>query len=330
MKYGILLINLGTPNNPSKYAVRNYLKTFLTDYRVIDIPLVWRYILVYLFILPFRTKRSAEAYSLIWTSQGSPLLYHSQNVSNELQKQMGLNYKVILGMRYGFPSIEAGLNQLKHCDSILILPLYPQYSSAATGSSIERCLHIIQQWNVIPAIKIIKDFYDHPEYIKAQCIHITKYIDDSFVLFSYHGIPERQLIKAGCEHICQESCPTDNNHNSGLCYKAQCFQTSNLIAKTLKLQSTQFATSFQSRLGKTPWIRPYTDEILQILIKNGVKKLHVVCPSFVVDCLETIEEIGIRLKSEWFALGGESFKLIPCLNENPEWIKSLIKICSDS
>lgn len=326
MRRGLLLINLGTPQNPGISAVRNYLRVFLTDKRVIDLPALLRYLLVYVFILPFRAKRSAHAYETIWTEQGSPLLYHSQNLIAQIQKEIGTEYRVALGMRYGTPSIATALETLKHCDSITILPLYPQYSSAANGSSIEEVMKIIGSWNIIPSLTIIRDFFQHPAYIKAQAGLIKEHLQEQeHVLFSYHGIPERQITKNECKTICEEICPalTENNQR---CYKAQCHQSSRLLAQELLLSENQYSTAFQSRLGRTPWIKPYTDEQLIKLAASGIKKLVVVCPSFVADCLETLEEIGIRAKQQWQALGGEQLVIVPSMNAHKLWVKAIIEM----
>ncbi|HHT0593042.1 TPA: ferrochelatase [Legionella anisa] len=326
MKHGLLLINLGTPNNSDTSSVRSYLREFLTDKRVIDLPAFLRYILVYLFILPFRSKRSAHAYQSIWTEQGSPLLFHSQNLMNEVQKEVGSEHVIALGMRYGTPSINTALNQLKQCESITILPLYPQYSSAANGSSIAEAMRILSSWDLLPSIKIISDFFQHPAYLKAQAQIIKTYLQEqTHVLFSYHGIPERQITKSSCASICTESCPTLTD-NTQKCYRAQCHQSSRLLAGELGLSKDSYSTAFQSRLGKTPWIKPYTDHLLAELIAKGIKKLVIVCPSFVADCLETLEEIGIRLKKEWVTLGGEELIIVPSMNSDPLWIKAIIAI----
>ncbi|KTD32647.1 ferrochelatase [Legionella moravica] len=326
MKQGLLLINLGTPNSTEVSAVKTYLSEFLTDKRVIDLPVLLRYVLVYLIILPFRAKKSAHAYQAIWTEQGSPLLIHNQQIANQLQLKLGADFKVVLGMRYGSPSILNALNQLKECESITILPLYPQYSSAATGSSIEEVMRLLAKQEVIPSITIIRDFFQHPSYINAQAKVISHHIDeDDFLLFSYHGIPERQVQKSGCKTVCQEACPTVSSSNQG-CYKAQCHETSRLLASALNLTKNQYTTSFQSRLGKTPWIKPYTDELLSELVAKGIKNLAVVCPSFVTDCLETLEEMGIRTREQWLKLGGKKFTLIPCMNDDPDWISAIIEL----
>lgn len=326
MARGLLLINLGTPNSTDHAAVRRYLREFLVDKRVIDLPAPIRYLLVYAFILPFRTKRTAHAYQEIWTPQGSPLLINSLNAMKQLTHYLDPDYKIALGMRYGQPSIEQALQSLKDCSTLTILPLYPQYSSAATGSALEHTLDRIKAQEVIPNVRIISEFYQHPAYLKAQTDLISTHLNEQdHLVFSYHGIPERQILKTGCHTVCKDICPSISklNHN---CYKAQCHQTSRLIAERLGLNSDQYSSSFQSRLGKTPWIKPYTDELFTSLAARGIKRVAVVCPSFVTDCLETIEEIGIRAQAQWQQLGGTGFKLIPCLNDHPAWLSAIKEI----
>lgn len=323
---GLLVINLGTPTGAEVPAVRRYLSQFLSDKRVIDLPYILRMILVYVFILPFRPKKSAHAYQLIWTAQGSPLLHYSNQLVHQLQKHLGPEQKIVLGMRYGSPSIEEALEQLKHCDSITILPLYPQYSSAATGSSLEEVMTLIKGYEVIPSLNIIRDFYQHPAYINAQAGAIEPYCNQhTHLLFSYHGLPERQINKSGCKQVCEGVCPAVSDGKSG-CYRAQCYDTSRLLAAKLGLKEEQYSTSFQSRLGRTPWIKPYTDEHLSYLAASGVTHLTVACPSFVTDCLETLEEIGIRAKQQWLDLGGEDLILVPCMNDEPQWIEAILEI----
>lgn len=326
-KKGILLINLGTPDKPDKKSVRRYLREFLNDPRVIDLPFVARWLLLHLIILPFRPKQSAAAYQKIWTDLGSPLLVHGNELKNALALKLGENYEVDLGMRYGNPSIEAAFHKLKNCYEIIILPLFPQYSSAATGSAIEESIKLIaKKWN-IPQITIINSFYNHPEFISTYAEIIKENTENNFILFSYHGLPERHINKSQCNAKCDRinSCPKIDENNI-FCYRAQCYTTSDLLAKSLNLKKNQYKTSFQSRLGRTPWIKPYTDLILSELIHQGVRNLSVVCPSFIADCLETIEEMGIRAREDWQALGGDNFKLIPCLNSHPSWVTAVTKL----
>ncbi|MFY7697259.1 MAG: ferrochelatase [Legionella sp.] len=329
MKKGLLLINLGTPDSTKQVDVKRYLRQFLVDKRVIDIPAVVRYFLVYALIVPFRAKNSAHAYQSVWTSRGSPLMVHSQDLVVSVQRILGESYQVALGMRYGNPSIEQAINELKLCKEITILPLYPQYSSAATGSSIAEVMRILSTKEIVPSVKIIRDFYNHPAYLTALTDVIQRHLDkDAYLLFSYHGVPERHMIKGGCKTVCSEHCPPVDLGNQG-CYRAQCFETSRLLAHRLGLSTEQYSIAFQSRLGKTPWIKPYTDQILPTLMNKGIKKIAVVCPSFTADCLETLEEIGMRLKEQWLDLGGQRFTQIPCLNVEQYWIEAIAQMVGE-
>ncbi len=326
MKHGLLIINLGTPDNPSVGAVGRYLREFLADGRVISLPAPLRYLLLYCFILPFRVRRSAHAYQMIWSAEGSPLLHHSRSLVNGLQKRLEGHCKVVLGMRYGNPSIDEALHQLSGCEKITVLPLYPQYSSAATGSSIEKTLRSISTKNILPSLNVIRDFYSHQSFINAQVAMIKSHVGNhDYILFSYHGLPEQHLQQGGCNPVCAAQCPPISSTDKG-CYRAQCLQTTALVAESLGLTEQQHGTAFQSRLGKMPWIKPYTDEILVKLISQGIKRIAVVCPSFVADCLETLEEIGIRLKSQWIEIGGTQLTLIPCLNDSEPWLDAIIDI----
>lgn len=326
MKKGLLLINLGTPNSPKISAVRKYLREFLTDKHVIDLPALIRYPLVYGAILPFRPKQTAKAYQAIWTDEGSPLLINSRNLANKLQTRLGAEWKIVLGMRYGNPSIDQALKQLEDCQQLTVLPLYPQYSSAATGSSLAKVMQLIERKNSQPALTIIRDFYQHPGFIDAQAALIQPQLSQNdYLLFSFHGLPERHLMRIGCTQICAPTCGPNDQINP-ICYKGQCHITTRELAKKLNLPEDKYGMAFQSRLGKTPWIKPYTDEILPELIKKGVKRLAIAFPSFVADCLETLEEVGIRAKEQWAALGGERLTLIPCVNDNDFWVNGLVRI----
>ncbi len=308
---GVLLINLGTPTAPKTKPVRAFLREFLMDERVIDIPRVWRWLLVNGVILPTRPRTTAKAYQQIWTDNGSPLWVNSLHLSEKLALALGKNYQVELGMRYGQPNILFALNNLLKigCRKIVILPLFPQYSSAATGSAITKSLKILQTVKAIPNVEIINCFYNSPAFIEAwrQVIEENRpAVDPEMWLFSYHGLPLRQVQNTGHP-----------------CYRTQCLDTSHQIAKSLGIDSQRYRISFQSRLGRIPWLTPYTDKILPELAQQGVKRLAVVCPSFVADCLETLEEIGIRAKEQWSHLGGTHFSLIPSLNVHPAWVKAL-------
>ena len=326
MKKGLLLINLGTPDNSDVRSVRRYLAEFLADPRVIDLPAVFRYTLLYGFILPFRPRQSAHAYQAIWSEQGSPLLYFSQNLARKVQQHLGNEWKVVLGMRYGNPSIKSALEHLKDCASLTVLPLFPQYSSAATGSAIEKTLRCLTTQQVFPSLTVIRDFYRHSGFIVPQAALIAPYLSThDHVLFSFHGLPERHLHKEGCQPVCSTACPAPTSGHAA-CYRAQCYATARALAGHLKLENQYWSVGFQSRLGKTPWISPYTDERLNELAAQGVKRLLVCCPSFTADCLETLEEIGIRAKEQWMQCTGEALTLVPCLNDNETWIQGIKKI----
>jgi ferrochelatase len=329
---GVLLINLGTPDDCDVKSVRRYLKEFLSDPRVIDIPSPARWLLLNAIILPFRPKKSAEAYQKIWSAtEGSPLLQHGKALTEALSVRLGATYQVALGMRYGNPTIASALETLKACKRLIILPLFPQYSSAATGSALEKALSLLsQQWN-IPEIKVVNDFYAEPGFIRAYAEIIKRSISEKkidLLLFSYHGLPERHLRKSDCAIPCREAeCPKMSQENQ-YCYRAQCYATSRALAQAIGLESHQYAVSFQSRLGRTPWIKPYTDELFPALIQKNIRHIAVACPSFVADCLETLEEISIRGEEQWQSLGGETFIAVPCLNADPLFVDFLAQATS--
>lgn len=312
-RVGVLLINLGTPKLPEPNAVRKYLREFLTDPRVVELPFLLRQALVNLIIIPKRLKQTTAAYSSIWSANGSPLLYNSILIKNALQKYLGENYIVRLGMRYGLPSIDLAIEQLldAEIDKLVILPLFPQYASATSGSAIEYVLNILGKQRVIIPFSVINDFHNTTGYISALRQSIKPYINDKsqFVLFSFHGLPLRQIYGLGKN-----------------CYREKCLTTATLTARQLNLSEDSWTLSFQSRLGRLEWIKPYTDDVLNNLRAKGVKRLLVVCPSFIADCLETLEEIGVRAKERWGELGGEQFTLIPCLNDSAVFIENLLQM----
>lgn len=319
---GILLINLGTPSASDVASVKRYLKEFLNDPKVIDLPNPWRSILVNGLIIPLRAKNSAHAYQQIWTPNGSPLLVHSLALKQALQ----LDCPVSLGMNYGEPSIAKALDELKNCEKIIVIPLFPQYSSAVTESIIEKVKSLTSK-----PLEIIKDFYDNEIYIESMAKRIQTTLNNTqpeYLLFSYHGLPMRQLYKTSgdiCKSCIQNPCPSIQERNRN-CYRAQCFATSKLIEQKLLLNHTKTITCFQSRLGRLTWAQPYTENILHELAAQGIKKIAITCPSFVTDCLETLEEIGIRAKQTWLSLGGEEFTLIPALNDDADWVEAVLKV----
>ena len=332
----VLLANLGTPDSPGVSDVRRYLREFLSDPRVIDIHPVGRWMLLNLIILPFRPAKSARAYQSIWgdAEKGSPLLFHSRGLTEGVRQALGPDYVVELGMRYGSPSIPSALAKLKAANpaKIVIAPLFPQYSSAATGSALDRVYEILgTEWNV-PAVATLAPFYDDPTFIAAWTEVARRHLEPfrpDFVLFSYHGLPERQVRKSdptGGHCLASASCCDAILPANRYCYRAHCFATTRAMAANLGLTPERHAVSFQSRLGRTPWIHPYTDHVLPDLAKAGKKRLAVICPAFVADCLETVEEIGIRAKEQWRSLGGEDLLLVPSLNAEPSWIEAVAQM----
>lgn len=330
MKKGILLVNLGTPDSPSVSDVRKYLDEFLMDPRVIDIKTIPRNFLVRGAIIPFRAPQSAKIYKKVWTEQGSPLLIYSERVKELLQQKLGEEYVVELGMRYQSPSIETALNNLRnqHVNSIQVIPLFPQYASASTGSVNQKVMEIVSKWLIIPKISFINSFHDHPKMIKLFADNGRKHGVETFdhILFSFHGLPERQMIKADITGKCclkSKDCCSQLTAVNQHCYSAQCFDTARLLAKELGLSDDQYTVTFQSRLGKEPWIQPFTSEVVHQLAQQGKKRLLVFCPAFVADCLETLYEITEEYHDEFVAAGGELVQLVESLNDHPEWIEIL-------
>lgn len=331
---GLLLINLGTPEEPTSQAVRRYLRQFLSDPRVLDMSPVGRFLLLNLIILPFRPARSAEAYRTIWTDRGSPLLFHSQDLAARVQERLGRAWQVELAMRYGQPSIPAALDRFRQAgvDRIVVFPLYPQYASSSTGSTLEAVFHELgQRWNV-PHISVVEPFYDDPGLVAAFAAGgkpVLESIKADHVLFSFHGLPERQIRKSddtGSHCLVQDGCCDRMVAANRNCYRAQSFATARRLAALLDLTPDGYTVCFQSRLGRVPWIKPYTDHVLDELAAAGKKRLAVFCPAFVADCLETLEEIGIRARDQFIAAGGEDLALVPSLNSEPIWADAVVAL----
>ncbi len=336
-----MLINLGTPDAPNTPDVRRYLKEFLSDPRVIDINPLGRWLLLNLFILPFRPAKSAAAYKKVWMQDGSPLLVYGRALQNGVQASLNKKapgrYEVRLAMRYGQPSIPSVLQELLQHDleRLLVLPLFPQYSSAASGSALERVLELVaRSWNV-PSVDTFDAFYDAPAFINAfrdVAAPLLEAFAPDHVLFSYHGLPERQVKKSdttGTHCLASATCCETITPANRFCYRAHCVATTKALVQALHLPPQKHSFSFQSRLGRTPWIKPYTDEVLPQLAQQGVKRLAVFSPAFVADCLETVEEIGLRAREQWLSLGGEDLLLIPSLNDNPVWVEGLAAMILD-
>ena len=333
-KKGILLVNLGTPDRPEKADVKRYLNQFLMDGRVIDIPYFRRALLVQGIIVPFRTANSTKLYKEIWDEQnGSPLLYYSIRQKELLQGQLGEEYHVELAMRYQNPSIASALENLrqKQVESIRVVPLFPQYASATTGSVYQEVMDVMRTWHTFPALSFVNDFYENELMVEVFAEQGKKHGPENYdhVLFSYHGLPVRQLYdnEPSGKHDCKAAgCTHEINHQNRLCYVAQCYATSRAIAQKAGIPFEKYTVCFQSRLGKTPWIQPYTSDVLEEQAKKGSKKLLVFSPAFVADCLETVHEIGIEYDEEYKELGGEKVQLVESLNEHPKWIEALRKL----
>ncbi len=332
-KPGVLLVNLGTPDAPRTGEVRRYLREFLSDPRVLDIPAVGRAALLGLIILPFRSPKSARAYSQIWTAEGSPLLVAGRALADAVRPRLP-ECEVELAMRYGRPSLSSGLSALRDrgCEQIVIFPLYPQYASSSTGSSLEALYREASRlWNT-PFLQVVPPFYDQPGFIEAF-VQIAEPVLGDFrpdrVLFSYHGLPERHVRKcdpSGSHCLASPDCCETIGPLNRYCYRAQCWATSRALAARLSLQEGDWDWSFQSRLGRTPWLKPYTDLVLPEWAKSGVRRVAVMCPAFVADCLETLEEIGIRAREVFIAQGGEDLVLVPSLNAHSTWADSIAQM----
>ncbi|MCS6820549.1 MAG: ferrochelatase [Microscillaceae bacterium] len=340
-RIGVLLVNLGTPDSYRTSDVRKYLREFLMDKRVIDIPFIPRWLLVNLIIAPFRAPKSAKVYKKVWTKHGSPLKYYGYRIKEMLQGSLGNNFIVELAMRYQSPSIKEALQTLrkKQIHKIIVIPLFPQYASATTGSVHQKVMDIVRKWQIIPEISFVQSFFDHPQFIEAFANVAQKYLQErppyDHFIFSYHGLPERQIRKGDDTKTClveaqknpekrneANCCATIHNGNR-TCYRAQCFATTRLLAKRLGIAETDYTVAFQSRLGNDPWIRPYTDEIIKQLVKQGKKRILAFSPSFVADCLETTIEIGEEYKEVFEKHGGEHWQLVESLNDNALWIETL-------
>lgn len=314
-KTAVLLINLGTPDAPTAQAVRPYLKEFLSDPRVVEIPRLLWWLILNGIILNVRPKKSARKYASIWQQEGSPLKVYTERQTRQLRQHLQANavdstLTVDYAMRYGNPSVASVLNKLKaqNCQRILLLPLYPQYAASSSATALDAVFKELLHMRNIPAIRTIKHFHDDAGYIRASAQNIRDYWTlhgrpDKLVM-SFHGVPQYTLEK-------------------GDPYHCECLKTGRLIAEELGLNKEQYVISFQSRFGKTEWIKPYTTATLQALGKQGSKRVDVVCPGFVADCLETLEEIAMEGKHDFQHAGGGEYHFIPCLNDRPDWIQAL-------
>lgn len=328
-KTAILLIQLGTPDSPSVKDVRRYLTEFLNDPRVIDIPWLGRKLLVNGIIVPFRAPKSAKIYKELWDLGNgvSPLKTYSESVKNKLQARLGETAKVFMAMRYQNPSIESVLNEIKkeNFDQIIVIPLFPQYASASTGSAIQKVMDITRKWWVIPELKFVSQFWDNEGYIDSIVENAKQFPVNEYdhIIFSYHGLPERQVDKVYDNDVCaNHNCEHEVDEENKFCYKATSYATTRLIATKLGLTEKDYTVSFQSRLDDK-WLKPYSDKEVATLAKNGAKKILVFSPSFVADCLETLIEIGSEYQEIFEEHGGEKVQLVPSSNDHDRFIDGL-------
>jgi ferrochelatase len=329
MKTGVILANLGTPDSPSTGDVRKYLRQFLMDGRVIDIPLAARTLLVNGIIAPFRAPKSAAVYKKVWLTEGSPLKVYGFALEKKVAAILGKDFIVRLGMRYQKPALTDILDEMKkeQVEKIVVIPLFPQYASATTGSVYEAVSRHIIGWQTIPSLSLAGTFFNADFFLEP----VAKGLKDALsqkkydqVLFTYHGLPERHIRKGDDTKKCLQGNCCDTLHpGNALCYRAQCFATSRLLADLAGLEPSQYTTSFQSRLGRDPWIKPYTDEKIRSWPGQGIHSVLALSPSFVADCLETTEEIGEEYRELFLESGGKTWDLIPCLNDDQDWAAGL-------
>ncbi len=312
-KKGVLIAYLGTPDSPDVLSVRRYLKEFLSDPRIIEVPkIIWWFILN-IFILNFRSFNSARLYKSIWTDGGSPLLVNCLKIKEKVQKSLPSNYLVALGMRYGNPSIKSALNELKeaNCRDIEVITLFPHYSATTVGSIFDAVSTEIKSWRWVPSVKFLNSYHDNPLLIEILSKRIKKSFESQGkpdkLVFSYHSIPKKYF-------------------DSGDPYHCLCQKTSRLIAEKLSLDEKDYITAFQSRFGPSEWLKPYTSETMKSLPKEGIKSVQVVSPGFGVDNLETLQEIDIENKEYFEDAGGENFHYIPCLNDDDDHVEFLISL----
>ena len=333
---GILLINTGSSSAPRVPETRAYLKQFLSDPRIIDIAAWKRWLLLNLIILPTRPKKTAHAYAQVWTDRGSPLIAFSEDFCNALAPRLD-GAHVAIGMAYGNPPVPKAIDDLlnKGIDRLVIVPMFPQYASATTGSVLE-CVykHCAEKRNV-PSITVLPPYYNDPGYLEAWRAVAAPELEafkPDYVLLSYHGLPERQILKcdpSGAHCLKVNDCCNKPVAANKDCYRRHCIQTSNTIVKLLGLQEGKYKVTFQSRLGRDPWLTPATDDTIEQMAKQGVKRLAILSPAFTADCLETLEEIGMGGKESFLEHGGEAYHLVPSLNAHPKWVDAMETLLRD-
>lgn len=326
-KKAVILVNVGTPDKPEVKSVRKFLTQFLNDRRVIDIPWLAQKILVNLIIVPFRAKNSTRLYEQLWTPDGSPILVYLNRLSVKLQNLLGDDFRVFPAMRYGNPSLSKALEEIKSGNfrEVIIFPLFPQYASSTTGTVVDYVMKKIRKWPVIPQVRFQGQFYDNPEFIKAFAERIKSYHPEEFdhVVFSYHGLPLRHIKRVHPEIPSAScTCTSEMPEHGKSCYKATCYHTTRLLATELGLPSSAYSVAFQSRLSRN-WLNPFTDETIVKLAKKGAKKLLVISPAFVADCLETTVELGIDYSNLFKKNGGEILLLVDSLNDRDSWVETV-------
>ncbi len=333
MSKAILLVNLGSPDSPSVPDVRRYLNEFLMDGRVIDVAWPLRRLIVGMILIK-RPHESGEAYDKVWTKDGSPLVVTSRHVQQLLQAR--LTVPVELAMRYQNPSIESAVKRLaaNGATETLLIPMFPHFAMSSYETAVVRVKEVAAKFAPQLKLTVQAPYFDHPDYIRALVSSAADFLkrDYDHLLFSYHGIPERHLRKSdptGCHCLVKDNCCESASPAHATCYRAQCFATTAAFVKLAGVPREKYSVSFQSRLGKDPWLKPYTDYELPRLANEGKKKMLVICPAFVADCLETIEEIGMRGCEEFMAGNGKEFTRIPCMNEHPAWIDALVRLAGD-
>jgi len=329
-------MNLGSPDSVKHKDVKKYLNEFLMDAKVMDTPYLWRLLLVKGIIVPFRTANSAHAYSKVWTKDGSPLIVFTQKLQHELQQLT--DTPIEIAMRYGHPSPADAFNALKekypHLDEVVLLPLYPHYAMSSYETAVDYAKQVHKKNKYTFRLSIIDPYYNDSDYINALSESIRPYLSQPYdhILFSYHGIPERHLHKTdptGSHCLSNADCCEINSPAHNTCYRHQVFTTTRLVATQLGIARNKYSISFQSRLGRTPWLKPYTDFRLLEMPAEGIKKLLILCPAFVSDCLETLEEIEMRGRESFLNAGGESYTMIPCMNTHPAWVKTITNWLSE-
>ena len=328
-KKGLLLINLGTPDDPGYLPVFKYLRQFLMDPKVITVPYILRFILVSLIIVPFRAFSSGKIYKKIWTENGSPLIVNTSALADKVSKKVP-HIEVEFAMRYQSPSIEEKLKMLisQNLDEIIILPLFPQYSTATTGSVFDEVSRVLKKQSVTPSIKFINQFYEQESFIDSWEDKLKSFNVDEYdhILFSYHGLPTKAVDDIYEDSLCADNnCENEITNENKFCYKATCYETTRLIASRFNLSRDKYTVSFQSRLTKN-WLEPFTDEVLEEFPTKGIKNILVLSPAFTADNLETLYEIDDEYKELFIENGGKSLTMVPSLNDSSKWADSIVKI----